>query len=941
MFRRSILVSIVILAAACVQAQERKEIKLLYDFEDPAELEELKAGAENITFDIVQDNGVTHGTSCCRLVCKQGADYCVIHLGKEKIKNWSNFDFFAFDVYSEREEKINVVFELWDAASKNYHTRCTIESGHAVKQGKQTLIYPINRAKRNNKEGRDWSELEPQDKIQMNALSKVKVFFTPPKSGGDLVLWVDNFRILQEDALGGKMKIEVPAGAKAYSFGRALPGFSNVERSGEGFNLTGDAQKCGKHWPDPLSGDGVYDPKGGPLHFEASLPDGEYCVWLSAGMFIDPNIKNPHFLLKIGDETTVDDKPSPADINGEKYLFRFLKTQYSERENALFLDYIDRMYPVYEKKIKVAGGKLTIDAANHWLASLVVLPADQEAAFKKFAADTRAERIRVFNSTMSLDKQKKPAKKDGDGAFLCFIPNESTAFHPSTAPSDDERAAKSYSLAGAPGQRLTFRMGLLPFEDIGKCKFEISTLKGPGEIPSSATRIYFGDYRVRGEGAGEAALRPTNELNGEKNITWCWWAWMQIPADAKPGDYSGTATVTPDTGAPVSFPIALKVYPFKLEEILPFSFGMYYSPPGDEKVLKEQLAFMREIGFTGTNVGTGNLVGINGDSVDVTFEQRLFDTAKAAGMGRHPMQFQMAESLGVARAIGRRLGCKVDQRPGCEFDSPKLHPLYVDFAKKFADYIKKQELPVMVEIVDEPREVPNPWNRNLKETNLYGDWLKEGGVAHTFVDPMGDTQSGLDYTSLADHADIVSTHAGKGSEKLMTLVPQKKKLLHLYNTGMDRLSWGFYNWRVGSVGRWEWHFCFGEGSGREGYLNEHEWYNPFTGNEGFAPHAPPTYPGSMLFKSFFLTCSEGITDSAYLVTLEKALAAAKGDAARSATVAKAKEFLAQLKEAIPFLPDVKGIASAAEGAKVGKGLSIKSEAENWRRQIAEFLIALK
>ena len=49
---------------------------------------------------------------------------------------------------------------------------------------------------------------------------------------------------------------------------------------------------------------------------------------------------------------------------------------------------------------------------------------------------------------------------------------------------------------------------------------------------------------MRGEYAAEVALKPTNELNGEKNITWCWWAWMQIPADAAAGDYSGTATVT-------------------------------------------------------------------------------------------------------------------------------------------------------------------------------------------------------------------------------------------------------------------------------------------------------------------------------------------------------------------------------------------------------------
>ena len=225
------------------------------------------------------------------------------------------------------------------------------------------------------------------------------------------------------------------------------------------------------------------------------------------------------------------------------------------------------------------------------------------------------------------------------------------------------------------------------------------------------------------------------------------------------------------------------------------------------------------------------------------------------------------------------------------------------------------------------------------------DWLKEGGIEQTFTTPMGDMQSGRDYTSLVDHATIISTHAGPGSEKLMRLTPQKNKTLWLYNTGMDRLSWGFYNWRVSSAGRWEWHWCWAEGSGESpGYLNDEEWYNSFTGKWGYTSFAPhPANPGGFLFQSLFLTCCDGITDTAYLVTLEKALAAAQAQPEKAALVAKAKEFLAKLKNDIPFLPSVRGIASAAEGALVGKGLesAAAAQCENWRRQIAEFLIQLQ
>jgi hypothetical protein len=177
----------------------------------------------------------------------------------------------------------------------------------------------------------------------------------------------------------------------------------------------------------------------------------------------------------------------------------------------------------------------------------------------------------------------------------------------------------------------------------------------------------------------------------------------------------------------------------------------------------------------------------------------------------------------------------------------------------------------------------------------------------------------------------------------MTLTLQKNKTLWLYNTGMDRLSWGFYNWRVGSAGRWEWHFCFVEGEPDNGYLNE-EWYNPFCGKSAFAPYAPyAKYPGAMLFQSAFMTCSEGITDSAYLTTLESSIKDASKDPAKAETVAKAGVLLMEIRNNIPFLPDVKGIGAEGEGALVGTGIESRAakECETWRRKIAELIVALK
>ncbi|HYF51548.1 MAG TPA: hypothetical protein VEJ63_19195 [Planctomycetota bacterium] len=942
------LCALALLCASVAFAAERKEVRVLYDFEDGADLEQIKQNAESATFDVVQDNGVTRGKNCCRVVFAKGGGYGVFYIHPSKTKNWSNFDYIAFDIFQEREDKMNMCFELWDAATKGYPTRCTFES-NTVRQGKNTVVVQINRAKRNGKEGRTWEECLPADKINMEGLTKVKVFLECPKDR-DLVWWIDNVRLLQEDALGGKMTVALPAGAKAFKLGPpgvSLAGFTQVPPGTpvEGAAITGAVENVGKAWPDPLTGAGVLDKNGGQFTFEAKLPDGEYWLWLSAGLAINAEAANQHFLLKVGDETIVDDKAGAEQIKSEKYLFRFMKTQYSERENALWLDYIDKMYASYEKKVKVTGGKLTITAANHWLSSVIVLPADQEAAFKKLTADIKTERMKTFHATVNLDPQKKPAKKETDGPFVAFIPDEKTHFRPDTAPNDAERARKEYDLAAAAGQNVFVRLGLTAFDNVGKAKFELSSLKGPGEIPAGAARLYFMDYRVRGDSIQEAGLIPSNELNAEKGTSWCFYAWLKVPNDAKPGDYSGTATLTAG-GKPTVFPIKLKVYPIKLEDKLPYSFGMYYSPPADKKAHAEQLRFKRDIGFTATCLPAPAVTGVQGNSVTLSFNADVFKAAKEAGFGVHPQQQQMTTTLGGARQIGRRflgLGRKIDDEPGIEISNPQLKPLFIDYCRQFVEFVKQQDIPVAYEIIDEPREVPNPWNRNLVHTNLYADWQKEGGITTGFVTPMGDTQSGKDYTSLVDHASIISTHAGKGSEKLMTKTIEVKKPLWLYNTGMDRLSWGFYNWRVNSVGRWEWHFCFHEPGSNYGYYNATEWYNPFTTSDAFSPNAPASYPGSMLFKTAYFSAAEGITDTAYIVTLEKAIAAAEGNAAKADAVAKAKEFLAALKKTIPFLPGVKGIASEADGALVGQGLDTPAAAmcETWRRKLAEFIIALK
>jgi hypothetical protein len=138
------------------------------------------------------------------------------------------------------------------------------------------------------------------------------------------------------------------------------------------------------------------------------------------------------------------------------------------------------------------------------------------------------------------------------------------------------------------------------------------------------------------------------------------------------------------------------------------------------------------------------------------------------------------------------------------------------------------------------------------------------------------------------------------------------------------------------MGRWEWHFSWAEDQARGGYPGR-EWFNPFTSSHGLASDAPLTYPGGILYQSAFLEVAEGISDYAYLVTLEKALTG------KDALPAKeARAFLEALRKAIPQYPELQGLADPDAGALVGMGIKDEArfQAAHWRARLAQHMVTV-
>ena len=938
----------------------RTKVRPLMSFEDDPEGHEqdgkpvpyLMQSADDMDAIYVQDNGVTDGRWCARLTIPAGKRWGSVTIRGDFLKDWSDYDYFAVDVYVDDDHPYHFAFELWDGLSKDYHTRCTYEDVK-TRRGRQTLLYPINRARRNGKGGLGWNQLAPEDKIDLDGLTQIKLISSPLKDR-PAVFWVDNLRLLQEDAAKPKLAIALPKAA-AFNFGSpgaAIDGFRTVspgllfaDEAGPGFTQGDGLEARGTGWPDLLAGTFVLGARNKPFEFKARVPNGEYRVWLCAGPVLDVNNPTPRFLLRLGSKALVEDSPSFSQYDGEEYLYRFLWTQYSQRPHALWLDYIDRMYPVFEETVRVTDGVLSLVACDCFVSGLIAVPVAQEKDFSRMAARIQKARIEAFETANPVSYKRAPVRIDGD--YLLYVPDSWRTVRPDSAPSAGEIDSRDLSAVAAPGENVFLRVAVTPARDLGACELRLSNLTGPaGTIPAESVTGHYQNYRWERHGTGEMALVPSLALNMEKGLTQCFWLWLEVPEDAAPGSYSGTFTFVSTNAGSTEIPVTVEVHPFRLEEDLPVSLFMYYSgrsaprPPDDVywQVIKDQFLWMRKIGLTSTTImGDARVARLDSrdGSTQMRFDRKCWDVAKEAGLGRTPEQMLVASyQLGLSRAVARWLFpveegvSPVDSQPGIEFTHAEFKPYWMSAMRQYKEFLDSLGQPYLMYVVDEPREVPNPWNRNLKDTITYLDWSAEVGFDSRFITPMGDTQSGLDYTALVDHCDVMSSHASPASRRLMQKTKEQGKKLAFYNCGMSRFVWGFYLWSQGAVSYSQWHWCFPDGEAAGGYPGR-EWYNPFTPYNALASNAPVSkYPGGFLYKSAFLSAAEGITDYAYVHTLELSIKEHKAAGTKADVVARAEALLDGIRKGCPEFPHGEGVPE------------VERKLDSWRAQIAGLLGAL-
>jgi hypothetical protein len=110
-------------------------------------------------------------------------------------------------------------------------------------------------------------------------------------------------------------------------------------------------------------------------------------------------------------------------------------------------------------------------------------------------------------------------------------------------------------------------LSIVPLKDLGKVTVAVSDLTGAGgKIPADAIAPHYVSYRVsRSNMEGSIysitprMLIPRNSIEVKSGVTRTFWFTVKTPADAKPGEYTGQITLTPENGAPSQIPLKFRV----------------------------------------------------------------------------------------------------------------------------------------------------------------------------------------------------------------------------------------------------------------------------------------------------------------------------------------------------------------------------------------------
>jgi hypothetical protein len=413
-------------------------------------------------------------------------------------------------------------------------------------------------------------------------------------------------------------------------------------------------------------------------------------------------------------------------------------------------------------------------------------------------------------------------------------------------------------------------------------------------VRSVRCAVKYGDPKDRRYYMAPFYLEKRASFDIDENRTAQIWLTVQVPADAKAGDYEGTVSVLAGPKTAAQVPVRIRVLPFHLPP-MPIETALSYSPPADTVMREKEMIDQREHGINGSE---------SGSSVKIVTRDRKFgdDDANAT---RQAIKADLALRCKVYGAEANRFPITIeaghqilyywDQKKNWFEYWPHTPEAEADFFKALRlcqETVRAQDGPPMrFFIMDEPGGHPDLLSETVRWYKLAKEKMPQ---IQTYVTTGGGQAMGIDEIGLlGPYVDFLAIN--RFDDAICRRLLERGKPYGVYNGGgatetitgytRDRYFFGFYGWKTGASGILQWAYRFGDA-----------WKDPIRGNHGYIMSAADGPLPSIPWEGI----REGLDDYRYMDLLWRLITAARNVPAAAEAARAGEKVTAEIMGVIAF-----------------------------------------
>ena len=534
--------------------------------------------------------------------------------------DWSGYDYLKVDVFADSQQPLELQIEIHDGLTRDYWTR--VNRGTVVPPGRSTLTIPLNQLYVGEKS-------RPGRKLLLHNISRF-VFSIGEQPAGTLT--VDNLRLERDTTTAARLFPGLQAFDLGSSSSPLMPGFqrltpANRYSKGRGYGLL-DATIWRVYdvlQPDPLYQDFICIERGG---IALDVPSGKYHVFV--------NLDNPSgYWGEYQRYRFRSVRAEGREVVRDMESFQSLQAKYLRHwdhddlpQHNTFTRYQQPYFAEKEFDVEVRDGQLNLDFdGSDWACSvscLIVYPLEEKERGAEFVQYVRGQRQFFFDNQfqktthVATGDPLDPTPSQQDRGYVLFTRDYMKDVYDNDRPRSHEidQPLKAQAFCG---EYEPLTLAVMPLRPLGNTKLTISDLRGPQDavLPASRFRVGYVSYRntrVTMEGSVYTSqprwILPKSTVDMPLGTTRRFWLTAHVPADAQPGLYRGTVTVTPQHGKPAQVPVEFHVHRGTLDEadipIGPWGHAIsipWYDDDPRTQIWREEMTYkslrqLRDYGFT-------------------------------------------------------------------------------------------------------------------------------------------------------------------------------------------------------------------------------------------------------------------------------------------------------------------------------------------------------